>query len=115
MSTATAERISLEIRAEGRLGTICRIGPCALCDRTFEEQTGQARLVARDRTGKRLGLVCPRCASTDQDTLQEQVLSRAERLKQRAEELEQWAEERVKIHPAAPRAATARITRRGVL
>lgn len=123
MSEATAEKttskVAVEVRAEGRVGTICRTGPCVLCDRLFDERGGQTRLIARDRHGKRLGLVCNRCASTDQDALKEQLLSKAKRLKQKAQKLERWIENGIKIHPsatrAAPEAATARTTRRGIL
>lgn len=112
MSEATAERTALEIRAEGRVGTICVRGPCVLCGRDFDVQNGESRLVARNRDGDRAGPVCFRCASAGGDELAWRLHSRARRMRNEAAKLEAWAEGAIWIHPDAKDAATAARTGR---
>ncbi len=104
---ATARGTAVEVRAEGSVGTICLRGPCALCDRDFEVENGQARLAAHDRARNRLGLVCLRCASSSAEALKERLLSRARRLRLKASRLERLVEGGIGIHQTARDAASA--------
>ncbi|QIN84487.1 hypothetical protein GBA63_18950 [Rubrobacter tropicus] len=102
-----AEKTAVEIRAEGDVGTICLMGPCALCGRNFGVQNGQTRLVAHRIGGGRLGLVCFGCASagTDDD-LAERLISEARRLRLKASRLERLVKGGVAVEPASREAAT---------
>ena len=115
MRGATAERVAVEIRAEGRVGTICLREPCALCGRDFDVQNGESRLVARDHKGNRLGGVCPRCALTGEHALREQLRSRAGRLRQKADELEGWAGAEIQVHPPARDSTSGKAAHGGTL
>jgi len=107
--SSEAEKMAVRVRAEGDLGTICLVGPCALSGRTFAAQNGQPRLLARHTEGGRLGLVCFRCASTDGDALNRRLLSEARRLRREASRLERLVGAGVTIDPAARETASTAI------
>ncbi len=90
--TLVKKSASLKIAAGRRVGTICLRQPCALCDRPFDVQNGAQVVTAHDDGGGRAGLVCPRCASKAEEELREQMLERAERLREKADRLARWAE-----------------------
>ena len=100
-----AGKTAVGVRAEGGVGAVCLMGPCALCGRTFDVQNGRPRLVARDPEGRPLGLVCVRCASVA--GLAERLLSGARRVRFEASRMERLAEGGVAVDPAARQAATA--------
>ena len=102
-----AEKTAVRVSAKGDLGTICLIGPCALCGRRFSVQNKQPRLVARSASGGRPGLACFRCASLDADSLKGRLLSEARRLKREAYRLERLVKEGIAVDPAACEAASA--------
>lgn len=106
-AVADAGRPAVEVLAGGSVGTICLRGPCALCGQSFDAQNGQERLVARDRAGNRLGLVCFRCASAGEDALRERLLSKAGRLRRNASRMERLVEGGICVHTAAREAASA--------
>lgn len=106
MREANAKPV-MEIRAEGRIWSLCVRRPCALCGRDFDLQNGQARLVVRDPDGDRACPVCFRCTSAGSDELAERLLSRARQMKNEATKLEAWADDAIRIHPNAIDAAIA--------
>lgn len=106
-AVADVGRPAVEVLAGENVGTICLRGPCALCGQSFDVHNGQTRLVARDRAGNRLGLVCFRCTSAGEDVLRERLLSKAGRLKRNASRMERLVEGGIDVHPAAREAASA--------
>lgn len=115
MSETLVKSASLNITAGRRVGTICLRQPCTLCDRPFNVENGARIFTAHDDRGERPGMVCPGCRAKNEEELREQLLERAERLREKADRLARWAGGNIRIDPAGEPADSGRVPERGEL